>query len=241
MGSVITAPWVLMGDWNQVLSLEDKQGGRPVTITQSQQLWQMISANSLIDLGFSGGHFTWTNMRSELACIKELLDRAWCTGNWHKKYPHANVKHLLRSHSDHHPILLTINATLPQKKQYRDLFMLTAWFQNPGFGKVVSRAWFDPEAPLLQSLQKFRQLAIHWNHACFGNIFYRKRRCKARLEDIQIKLEDQPSRYLEHLEVEVLTELNEVLGLEEEFWRHKAKVAWIKGGDRNTKFFTLQR
>lgn len=35
----------------------------------------------------------------------------------------------------------------------------------------------------------------------------------------------------------MLTELNEVLGLEEEFWRHKAKVAWIKGGDRNTKFF----
>lgn len=131
-----------------MLNLEDKQGGRSVTITQSQQVWQMISANSLIYLDFSGGHFTWTNMLG-LACIKERLDRAWCTGDWHKNYPYVNVKHLLRSHSDHHPILSTINATLPQKKQHRDFFRLTAWFQNPGFGKVVSRAWSDPEAPLL--------------------------------------------------------------------------------------------
>lgn len=31
LGAIITEPWVLIGDWNQVLSSEDKFGGRPVS------------------------------------------------------------------------------------------------------------------------------------------------------------------------------------------------------------------
>jgi len=31
--------------------------------------------------------------------------------------------------------------------------------------------------------------------------------------------------------------LNEVLGMQEEFWKEKARVNWHKDGDKNTKYF----
>lgn len=109
--------------------------------------------------------------------------------------------------------------------------MLTAWFHHRDFGKLVTQAWADPEHSLLQSMASFRQLAVYCNKTCFGNIFDRKRRCQARLEGVQRRLALYRSSYLANLESALVDELNSLLWLEEEFWKQKAKIAWIIGGE----------
>lgn len=115
--------------------------------------------------------------------------------------------------------------------------MLTAWFQHPAFGNLVSEAWADQDTPLMTAMETFRRLAIHWNRTCFGNIFEDKRRCSARLSGVQRRLELYHSPYLARLESQLLQELNTLLRREEEFWRQKANVQWLRGGEQNSRFF----
>lgn len=60
----------------------------------------------MVDLGFQGPKFTWTNCRKGAANVKERIDRAWCNLCWHHKFDKAHVKHLVRSAFDHHPLLV---------------------------------------------------------------------------------------------------------------------------------------
>ncbi|CAL2260060.1 unnamed protein product [Prunus armeniaca] len=54
-------PWLLAGDFNDILQAEDKVGGVSLCRLTSMKKW--FDANSMIDLGFSGPRFTWTNRR----------------------------------------------------------------------------------------------------------------------------------------------------------------------------------
>lgn len=58
LGTLIDVPWLLVGDWNQVLLPGDKLGGRPVQSSISAPLWSVISECALVDVGFSGCKFT---------------------------------------------------------------------------------------------------------------------------------------------------------------------------------------
>lgn len=73
MGKCISSPWLLARDFNQALNQEDKRGGRPVTYLQSQSLWEVIEDCNLMDLGFLGPRFTWTNNREDEVKEKELI------------------------------------------------------------------------------------------------------------------------------------------------------------------------
>lgn len=61
--------------------------------------------------------------------------------------------------------------------------------------------------------------------------------CQARLAGVQKKLDGRRSEYLEHLETTLMTKLNHLWHLEDVFWRQKAKCQWLRGGERNTRYF----
>ena len=56
-------PWVLAGDFNEPIMGEDKYGGRPVSVNRSLMLKECLDLCNMIDLGFTGPRFTWTNRR----------------------------------------------------------------------------------------------------------------------------------------------------------------------------------
>lgn len=171
LGHVFTAPWLLIGDWNQVLHPWDKMGGRLVSCMGSKPMWDMITSCALMDLGYSGNRYTWSNLRTDRGLIKERLDHAWCNEDWHSKFPYATVKHSYWCHFDHVPILLSTGGPQVRVPHGLNFHMLTAWFHHADFGQVVARAWEGPLNPLQQSMELFKKLAQSWNKLCFGNIF----------------------------------------------------------------------
>lgn len=150
-------------------------------------------------------------------------------------FPDIVVRHLPRTVSDHLPLLL--HPPKPHQRPVEPRFqVLSSWFTHPHFPDVVRQAWEGDPHHCLLSMNKFQVLAGHWNRHVFGNIFWRKKEYLARLAGIQQKLSYRPSRYLIELEGTLRAELKLTLQQEEEFWRQKSRISWLKGGEQNTRF-----
>ena len=111
-------PWVLAGDFNEPLTEVDKFGGRVISVNRSFLFKDCLDKCNMIDIGFSGPRFTWTNRREFQALIQERIDRVFVNPTWCVLYPEARVVHLTRCHSDHYPILLEmLPRTIMGKKK----------------------------------------------------------------------------------------------------------------------------
>lgn len=67
----------------------------------------------MLDLGFSGPKYTWTNKRGLSDLIQFRLDRCWDNTSWKSLFQEANVTHLARVNSDHCPLLLNLSPPPP--------------------------------------------------------------------------------------------------------------------------------
>lgn len=68
-------PWLIGGDFNEVLTANDKWGGRHVNNNRADIFWSCINNCNLFDLGFKGSKYTWSNKRTRNDLILERLDR----------------------------------------------------------------------------------------------------------------------------------------------------------------------
>ncbi|KAJ4848788.1 hypothetical protein Tsubulata_025772 [Turnera subulata] len=55
----VTRPWVLLGDFNETISQDEKQGGVPISQARCDKFRDWIEECRLLDLGYSGPKFTW--------------------------------------------------------------------------------------------------------------------------------------------------------------------------------------
>lgn len=67
--------------------------------------------NSLIDLGYNGAKFTWSNMRGVGGLVLSRHDRGLCNHQWRLIFPEACITHLARAKSDHCPLLLQLDPS----------------------------------------------------------------------------------------------------------------------------------
>uniref|UniRef100_A0A2N9GZ20 DUF4283 domain-containing protein n=1 Tax=Fagus sylvatica TaxID=28930 RepID=A0A2N9GZ20_FAGSY len=191
---------------------------------------------SMLDLGFSGPKYTWSNGQDISTLIMQRLDRAWVNSEWRILFPEAYVTHLTRTHSDHCPILLSLwpssHNSLPRPFRFENI-----WLSHPEFPTVVDKAWAAPCPNLSSTFDLFTSLVTTWNKNTFGNIFQRKKRILARINGMQCALATNPSEASARLEKSLRMEYGNILKLEEDFWALKSRVGWVVEGDRNTKFF----
>lgn len=99
-------PWVMVGDFNEILSSEDKFGGNQINLSRALEFKECIDNCNFLDLGFAGPKYTWTNKRPVTSLILERLDRCFANPSWKMLYPKAIVTHLPRTFSDHCPVLI---------------------------------------------------------------------------------------------------------------------------------------
>ena len=97
-------PWCCMGDFNELLSYEEKQGGPIRSHRQMQDFRDAIDHYGFEDLGFNGPPFTWCNNRLGTHTIWERLHRVLATTSWISLFTLAQVYHLHLVSSDHSPI-----------------------------------------------------------------------------------------------------------------------------------------
>ncbi|KAH0714910.1 hypothetical protein KY284_007815 [Solanum tuberosum] len=98
--------WIVGEDFNEILKASEKFRGRCINNSRSNLFRQCLDHYNLIDLGFKGCKYTWTNKRykNRLDPILERLDRCAANNSWILGYPHCTVTHFPRTKSDHYPL-----------------------------------------------------------------------------------------------------------------------------------------
>lgn len=71
-------PWCCVGDFNEILKIEEKRGGRIRPHNQMQAFRDVLDFCGFVDLGFTGPKFTWHSRRHG-QLIWERLNRGWPT------------------------------------------------------------------------------------------------------------------------------------------------------------------
>ena len=110
IGQRFDKPWVCIRDFNEVLSVNEKErgGGADRSSRQNANFRQCLDSNGLKDLGFSGSWFTWAVDRSNHVIILARLDRVVATTKWCGKFPRARLFHLANSASNHSVLMLKL-------------------------------------------------------------------------------------------------------------------------------------
>lgn len=135
-------PWLVMGDFNTVFSQADKIGGRPIASSSSGGLQKLIADHGLINLGFHGHPFTWSNGRVGDANIQARLDRGYVNDTWRLRFPEATITHLPAIQSNHSPLLLklhTAKAFHPRPFRFESM-----WTLEQSTIEVIRSAWNIP-------------------------------------------------------------------------------------------------
>ncbi|XP_026450633.1 uncharacterized protein LOC113350721 [Papaver somniferum] len=99
-------PRCFIGDFNAIVCNDEKFGGLLVLNSNISYFNDFIQMNHLIDLGYKGPAYTWTNGREIKGLIRQRLDRVLANPEWCSCFHNAAVLHLPRIESDHAPILL---------------------------------------------------------------------------------------------------------------------------------------
>lgn len=231
IGSAFTGPWCLLGDFNALLSQADKLGGRPVSSSSSGGFQRFITDFGLIDVGFLGHPYTWSNCRSGTSHIQERLDRCFANPPWKINCPNAVITHLPAIHSDHRPLLFHSN---PISQSYPKLFRFEAmWLDHPDTHRVIQTAW-SRDYSFSSKIQHTKNALKDWNKNVFGNIHQKIKQLHQTIDHLQTLPPDSTNLQLEAAAAYTLAELER---REAVFWKEKAKTRWIEEGDSNTHYF----
>ncbi|GMH06639.1 hypothetical protein Nepgr_008479 [Nepenthes gracilis] len=75
-------PCCVMGDFNDIISLDEKLGRKPANPSKCSQFQYWGDNCGLADLGCDGPKFTWWNMRQSPASAWKRLERALANEEW---------------------------------------------------------------------------------------------------------------------------------------------------------------
>jgi hypothetical protein len=237
IGNSFGGSWLLLGDFNSILSPAEKSGGRPYGSFSHRLFEDFVHSNGLLDLGFNGNKFTWSNHRLGRANIRERLDRGLANHNWVHLFPNSLINHLPASNSDHCPLLLSTNGTyqnLPKPFRFEAF-----WTRDLSSYDVVAGAWLSekdgsPAFSLSRKWKSTKSAFKVWNHQHFGKIQSQIKRLMNEIAQIQ----NLPHSLANAAKEQSLQEaLQEQLLREEVLWKQKSRELWLTCTDLNTKFF----
>jgi exonuclease III len=241
--SICTQHWIVGGDFNMILTLEEKSGGLKRLEPDSGRFKALIEQLNLVDMETRNGIFTWSNRRTGNQHVACRLDRFLVTEALLESDQAMEVNIMPKSGSDHWPIEFCLNSGLsPRPKPFR---FEKFWLTHPNFQQLAQSWWDQAEIDhgthmfkFQQRLKNFKAFLKKWNRTTFGDIFLRKKEVENKLEDMQRTLiGGSRTQDLAREEEKLLEELETCREQEEILWRQKSRVQWLKEGERNTKFF----
>ncbi|KAL2901192.1 LINE-1 retrotransposable element ORF2 protein [Bienertia sinuspersici] len=134
----IRGPWLLMGDFNCVMNIEERIGNA-VRQREMDPMRRCISECEFQDIPYSGHFYTWSNKQATEDRVWSKLDRVMANEIWLEKFQSANAVFLTEGCSDHCPAILRMNFEVGKGRKPFKYFQM--WQQAPDYYQRVQQAW----------------------------------------------------------------------------------------------------
>jgi hypothetical protein len=234
-------PWCCIGDFNTILGAQEHKGSTTPARTPMLDFQDWSNSNNLLHLPTQRAFYTWSNGRRGRHATLKRLDRAICNIDWINACSTVKVSTLTKLRSDHFPILLEFkNQDIHVASNFKFMKM---WIAHPDCINIIKQSWNSnftgcPMFILNQKLKKVKENLKVWNKSVFGNIHSNVKNATAKVDSIQQDIDTfGPTDDLIDQERLAKIDLENVLNMDEIFWKEKAKVKWHCDGERNTAYF----
>lgn len=139
--SIGNIPWLISGDFNAMISSDEKLGGGGALLSDSdtEDFKKFIELNKLTHLKTDGCFFTWNNKQEASNRVWSRLDRGQINDAWLHQFTSSHIEYLLPSFSDHSPGLISVFEECDQGKKPFRFFKM--WTKHVNYIPTVSSIW----------------------------------------------------------------------------------------------------
>ncbi|RYR42019.1 hypothetical protein Ahy_A08g038468 [Arachis hypogaea] len=235
---------LFIGDFNDILSQEEKIGLHPKPQSQVREFKQFVGMNYLMDLDLKGERFTWFSNPRNRFITRDKIDRALANWKWRALYQHVLLTALPAISSDHCPIVLNINQVQRMEKNFK---FEAFWTDHDECENVVKKGW-DKEnihgrdwEGITRKMENCKEELKKWTKKTFKSAdkeIYKLKEELKKLQDSNLTQEKQEKIQLIKEDIAILWKL------EEKYWGQRGRLKWLKWRDKKTSFFhatTIQR
>lgn len=237
MKNDIPGIWVILGDFNEVRSQQERMNS-VFCASSAAGFNGFIERAGLSEFSMGGSKFTYVSADDTKL---SKLDRFLVCDGFKNRWPNASVTVLPRRCSDHRPILLKVLACDFGPIPFR---VFNSWLDKPGFSEMVSKAYREatvlgpPDLKFMRRLKEVKKAIKNWRLADKGRdsgrllwLYDHINRLEAIAEERVLSNDELLERsgwIKESLELEnaKVKDINQ-----------KARVKWVVDGDENTSFF----
>ncbi|XP_019191691.1 PREDICTED: uncharacterized protein LOC109186215 [Ipomoea nil] len=133
-------PWLLMGDFNDLLHHHEKRGRHPHPEWLLRGFRHAVDSAGLRGLFFEGHQFTWEKGRGTENWVEEKLDRILANDSWFEKFDMARAISEDVPSSDHLPLIATLIPTARGNRVRRFRFE-NVWIKESRCRELLSLIW----------------------------------------------------------------------------------------------------
>ncbi|CAK8578896.1 unnamed protein product [Lathyrus sativus] len=153
-------PWILVGDYNNVMKTEDKIGGNDVTEHEYIDLIEMMSKTGLYEKDSGGDYFTWSNKQGDNS-IYSRIDHVLCNVEWLQQNGNTKLMNMNPNISDHAMLVLHDNIEVQQPSKGFRFINCCADLDN--FQEVIKNSWdiLLEGRPMFDVWKKLQRLQPH--------------------------------------------------------------------------------
>ncbi|XP_071926048.1 uncharacterized protein [Coffea arabica] len=192
--------------WRVLRDRRRKWGGNLREERSFKDFKDFIDHNNLIDLGFEGQPWTWSNHWEDEGEIRQSI--------------------------------LCLDTEPDKEKRKKKFYFDKKWLQKKGVQQVVEQAWQidKPGSRMFKVTKKIRNCRIEllkWRNTFQANSKTKIVEIGKALEEVRVS----DSNNKKEQTAELKNQLKEAYKEEEKFWSQKARIEWLREGDKNTKYF----
>ncbi|XP_022030438.1 uncharacterized protein LOC110931350 [Helianthus annuus] len=191
---VANNPWVIMGNFNSALNLEDKSMGASGISTSMRDFQECVNEIEVADIKSIGFHFTWNQKPKKGVGLLKKIDRAMGNIPFVSKFPKAVALFQPYRVFDHCPCILKINKM--EKKRANSFKFANFLVHKPGFMDIVKSNWDLSIMGVHQFrlVKKLRALKTTLRSLLYkqGNLHKKVDELRGKLDAIQREVEKHP-------------------------------------------------
>ena len=234
-------PWIMLGDFNQVLCPAEHSQATSLNVNRRMKVFRdCLFEAELCDLVFKGNTFTWWN-KSATRPVAKKLDRILVNESWCSRFPSAYAVFGEPDFSDHASCGVIINPLMHREK--RPFRFYNFLLQNPDFISLVGELWYSINVvgssmfKMSKKLKALKNPIRTFSMENFSNLEKRVKEAHNLVLYRQNKTLSDPTIPNAALEMEAQRKWLILVKAEESFFCQRSRVTWMGEGDSNTSYF----